>query len=69
MCKTSLIKLGLATLIAASSLLATKPVHAAALCVLSYTHNGRTCTFVDSSNGCCHYVDQNGATCPPICGV
>jgi hypothetical protein len=67
--KNSLGKLGLATLIAASSLLATKPVQAAGLCVFSYMHHGRTCTFVDSSNGCCHYIDQNGATCPPICGV
>jgi len=71
--KTSILKLGLATLIAASSLLATKPIHAAPppppLCVLSYVHNGRTCTFVETKNGCCRYVDETGTPCPPICGT
>ena len=68
--KSSLLKLGFAVLIAAATMLGAKTSQAAGgLCVLSYTHGNRTCTYVDNVNGCCQYVDQDGKSCPPICGV
>jgi hypothetical protein len=67
--RKSLLKLGFAVLIAASTMLGAKSSQAAGLCVYQYTHHGRTCTFVRYESGCCLYTDGNGVPCPPICGV
>ena len=49
-------------------MLGAKSSQAAGLCVFSYMHGNRTCTYV-GNNGCCQYVDQDGKSCPPICGA
>jgi hypothetical protein len=68
--KNSLLKLGFATLIAASTMLAAKPAKSAGLCVYRYTlPNGTVCTFVRYEGRCCLYTDASGTPCPPICGV
>ncbi|MBW8877470.1 MAG: hypothetical protein JF614_21095 [Acidobacteria bacterium] len=67
--RKSLLKLGFAALIATATMLGAKSSQAAGLCVFSYMHGNRTCTYVGNVNGCCQYVDQDGKNCPPICGV
>ena len=67
--RKSLLKLGFAALIASATMLGAKTSQAAGLCVFSYTHGARTCTYTGNVNGCCQYVDQNGQPCHPICGV
>ncbi len=64
--RKSLLKLGVATMIAISTMLAAKPAKAD-LCVFSYMQGDRTCTYVGNVNGCCQYDDQNGRHCPPRC--
>ncbi|HEX3553815.1 MAG TPA: hypothetical protein VIA62_11370 [Thermoanaerobaculia bacterium] len=68
--RKSLLKLGFAALIATATMLGATTSHAAGrLCVFSYTQGDRTCTYTGNVNGCCQYVDQNGRSCHPICGV
>jgi hypothetical protein len=70
--KSSLLKIGYAALIAASTMLAPKVTQAAGLCVYQYTlPNGQVCTFVRDFDGCCRYQTTSGAAtvCPPVCGV
>jgi hypothetical protein len=64
--KISLVKLGFAALIAASTMLAPKVTHAAPLCVFSYVlPNGNTCTYAGEVNGCCVYTGD--PHCHKIC--
>jgi hypothetical protein len=65
--KISLVKLGFAALIAASTMLAPKTAHAAgSLCVYSYTlADGTVCTYAGQVNGCCVYTGS--PHCHKIC--
>ncbi len=64
--KLSLIKLGFAALIAASTMMAPKTTHAASLCVYSYQlADGTTCTYAGEVNGCCVYTGS--PHCHKIC--
>ena len=65
--KISLIKLGFAALIAASTMMAPKTAHAAgSLCVYSYVlPNGHTCTYTGEVNLCCQYTGD--PHCHEIC--
>jgi hypothetical protein len=69
--KISVIKLGCAALIAAATMVASKPAqaaHTAPLCVFSYTDgNGETCTYNGLQGHCCTYVRSDGSHCAPIC--
>jgi hypothetical protein len=66
--KSSPLKLGIAVLVAASTLLAARSAQAD-LCVYQYQlPNGQVCTFTGYVNGCCHYSSSTSvAACPPIC--
>jgi hypothetical protein len=66
--KRSLLKLGCAALIAASTMLAPKVSRAAGLCVFSYMlPDGETCTYNGLQGGCCTYVSDGGSHCHKIC--
>jgi hypothetical protein len=66
--KMSLLKIGAAALIAASTMLAPKATQAAGLCVYSYMlADGETCTYNGLSGGCCTYVSDGGSHCHKIC--
>lgn len=64
--KSSVLKFGFAVLIAASTMLGSKPARAGALCVFSYTlPNGHTCTYNGLVGNCCQYTGD--PHCHPIC--
>ncbi|MFL6234169.1 MAG: hypothetical protein ACJ76N_13625 [Thermoanaerobaculia bacterium] len=70
MSKSILLKLGLGTLIALSTLLAPATTHAASsqLCIFSYTNShGATCTYAGTQGNCCVYTSDDGSNCPKIC--
>jgi hypothetical protein len=69
----SVLKLGCAALIAASTMLAPKPAqaaHTAGLCIFSYTQsNGDVCTYAGTEGHCCVYTSSGSGNCPKICNV
>jgi hypothetical protein len=65
----SILKLGLGTLIALSTLLAPATTHAAgALCLFSFVNqSGATCTYAGTQGRCCVYTSDDGSHCDKIC--
>ena len=65
----SLLKLGLGTLVAFSTLLAPATTHAAGrLCIYSFTNqSGATCTYAGTEGNCCVYTSSDGSHCNKIC--
>jgi hypothetical protein len=65
----SILKLGLGTLIALSTLLAPATTHAASrLCLYSFVNqSGATCTYAGTQGNCCVYTAPDGSHCDKIC--
>lgn len=67
--RKSVLKLGLGTLIALSTLAAPAATHAAGrLCIYSFTNqSGATCTYAGIQGNCCVYTAPDGSHCDKIC--
>jgi hypothetical protein len=65
----SILKLGLGTLIALSTLLAPAASQAAnRLCLYSFVNqSGATCTYAGLQGNCCVYTAPDGSHCDKIC--